>query len=147
MTQPLQYLLDTDMCIYLLNGEQRVKDRVALVGVERIAVAAVTQGELYFGAYNSGRVEHNLERIHQFFSFPGPIVLALDENSLKNFGKFKVELRRKGQAIGDIDLLIAGVAFSRGLTLITNNTKHFDRIPGISLDNWLTVSDDHMAIS
>jgi len=115
--------------------------------VEHIAVTAVTQGELYFGAYNSGRVAHNLERIQQFFGVPGPTLLALDENSLMNFGKFKSELRRKGQPIGDIDLLIAGVAVSRGLTLVTNNTKHFERIPGISLDNWLTVSDDRKVIS
>ena len=139
--------MDTDTCIYLLNGEQCVKDHVAMVGVEHISVTAVTQGELYFGAYNSGRIAHNLERIQQFLSVPGPTVLDLDENSLMNFGKFKVDLRRKGQPIGDIDLLIAGVAVSRGLTLVTNNTKHFERIHDISLDNWLTVADDYAVIS
>ncbi len=147
MTRPLNYFLDTDTCIYLLNGEPRVKHRVALVGVERIALTVVTQGELYFGAYNSDRIEHNLERIQQFFAIPGPTVLALDESSLKNFGKFKVELRRTGQPIGDIDVLIAGVAVSRRLTLVTNNTKHFERIPGIVLDNWWTVSDGHATTS
>lgn len=147
MTQSLDYLLDTDTCIYLLNGKECVKNRVAMIGVEHLAVTVVTQGELYFGAYNSGRIEQNLERIQEFFAIPGPTILALDESSLKNFGKFKVELRRKGQPIGDIDLLIAGVAVSRRLTLVTNNTKHFERIPGILLDNWLTVSDDYTAIS
>lgn len=55
MNQPVRYLLDTDMCIYLLNGDERVKARVAQVGVGGIAVASPTVGELYFGAYNSAR--------------------------------------------------------------------------------------------
>jgi tRNA(fMet)-specific endonuclease VapC len=53
MNQRLRYLLDTDMCIYLLNSDTRVKDRVAQVGIETIAVVIVSKGELYFGAYNS----------------------------------------------------------------------------------------------
>lgn len=57
MKRTLEYLLDTDTCIYLLNGDQRVKARVAQVGVEAIAVAIVTKGELYFGAYNSSQVD------------------------------------------------------------------------------------------
>ena len=77
MTQALQYLLDTDMCIYLLNGDERVKNRVAQVGIEAISVAILTVGELYFGAYNSARVETNLARIRAFLSPPGPSVLPL----------------------------------------------------------------------
>jgi tRNA(fMet)-specific endonuclease VapC len=147
MTPNVHYLLDTDTCIYLLNGHEGVKQRVAEVGVEVIAVTVVTKGELYFGAYNSSQVEHNLKRIQNFFATPGPSVLPLDENTLDNFGKFKAELRRKGQPIGDIDLLIAGVAISQGLTVITNNTKHFERIPGISLDNWFSISHRQAAVS
>jgi tRNA(fMet)-specific endonuclease VapC len=60
MTQALQDLLDTDMCIYLLNGDERVKNRVAQVGIEAISVAILTVAELCFGAYNSARVEANL---------------------------------------------------------------------------------------
>ncbi|MEN8221180.1 MAG: type II toxin-antitoxin system VapC family toxin [Pseudomonadota bacterium] len=140
----LYYLLDTDTCIYLLNEEQRVKDRVAQVGVEAIAVAAVTKGELYFGAYNSSQVETNLERIQALFATPGPEVLSLDDKVMDCFGKFKAELRHQGQPIGDIDLLIAGVAVTQSLTLVTNNTKHFKRIPGLSLENWLTASFEGM---
>ena len=143
MNRTLQYLLDTDTCIYLLNGNQRVKERVAQVGVEAIAVAIVTKGELYFGAYNSSQIEANLERIRTFFIEPGPEVLPLDDKVMDYFGKFKTELRRKSQPIGDIDLLIASVAISRNLKLVTNNTKHFQRVPGISLENWFSGSSEH----
>jgi tRNA(fMet)-specific endonuclease VapC len=136
MKSALRYLLDTDTCIYLLNGESKVKNRVAQVGIESLAVASITKGELYFGAYNSIQVENNLERIRVFFNTPAPKILPLDEKVMEIFGRLKATLRRKGQPIGDIDLLIAGVAISNNLTLVTNNTKHFERIPNLSLENW-----------
>ncbi len=141
MTSAVQYLLDTDMCIYLLNGDERVKSRVAQVGVEAISVSILTVAELYFGAYNSARLEANLKRIHEFLSFPGPIILSIDDAAAEYFGKFKAALRRDGKPIGDVDLLIAGVAASRGLKVVTNNTEHFERIADISLENWLGSSD------
>jgi tRNA(fMet)-specific endonuclease VapC len=133
----LHYLLDTDMCIYLLNGQPRVKARVAQVGVAALAVAIPMVGELYFGAYNSGRVEANVARVHAFLSPPGPQVLRIDEPAAEQFGRLKAILRREGGLIGDIDLFIAGVAVCHGLTVVTNNTGHFERIPELPLENWL----------
>jgi len=141
MNSQLKFLMDTDTCIYLLNGNQNIKNQITRVGVEAIAVSVMTKGELYFGAYNSNRVKTNLERIQLFFEPPAPEVLPLDDVVMDCFGKFKAELRRKGQPVGDTDLLIAGVAISRRLTLVTNNTKHFNRIPGISLENWFVLSE------
>ena len=99
-------------------------------------MSILTVGELYFGAYNSNRFETNLERISEFLSSPGPIILSFDDAAAKYFGKFKAALRRDGKPIGDMDLLIAGVAASRGLKVVTNNTGHFERIPDILLENW-----------
>ena len=137
MNHALHYCLDTDMCIYLLNGYPRVKTRVAEVGVTALAVAIPTVGELYFGAYNSGRVEANIARVRAFLSPPGPQVLRIDEPAAEQFGRFKALLRRAGRPIGDIDLFIAGVAVCHGLTVVTNNTEHFARIPELPLENWL----------
>jgi tRNA(fMet)-specific endonuclease VapC len=131
------YLLDTDMCIYLLNGHPRVKARVAQVGIAALAIAIPTVGELYFGAFNSGRVEANVARVRAFLSPPGPQVLLMDEPAAEQFGRFKAILRREGRLIGDIDLFIAGVAVRHGLTVVTNNTGHFERIPELPLENWL----------
>ena len=137
MNHALHYCLDTDMCIYLLNGHPRVKTRVAEVGVTALAVAIPTVGELYFGAYNSGRVEANVARVRAFLSPPGPQMLFIDEPAAEEFGRFKAFLRRAGRPIGDIDLFIAGVAVSHRLTVVTNNTEHFTQIPDLPLENWL----------
>jgi tRNA(fMet)-specific endonuclease VapC len=131
MTRTLQYLLDTDMCIYLLNGDRRVKNRVAQAGLEAISVSILTVGELYFGAYNSEKVEANLDRVRALLSPPGPSILPIDDAAAECFGRFKAELRRVGKPIGDMDLLIAGVAASRDLKVVTNNTQHFNRITDI----------------
>jgi tRNA(fMet)-specific endonuclease VapC len=125
------------MCIYLLNGNAQVKARVAQIGIEVIAVAIPTVAELYFGAYNSTHVEANLARVRAFLCAPGPRVLPIDDAAAEGFGRFKAALRRMGKPIGDVDLLIAGVAVSRGLKVVTNNTEHFERIAGIALENWL----------
>jgi tRNA(fMet)-specific endonuclease VapC len=131
------YLLDTDRCIYLLNGHPRVKARVAQVGIAALAVAIPMVGELYFGAYNSGRMEANLVRVRAFLSPPGPRVLHIDEPAAEPFGRLKAILRREGRLIGDIDSFIAGVALRHGLTVGTNNTGHFERIRELPLENWL----------
>jgi tRNA(fMet)-specific endonuclease VapC len=140
----LHYLLDTDMCISLLNGHRRVKARVAQVGIAALAVAIPTVGELYFGAYNSARIEAHVLRVRAILSSPAPQVLLIDELAAEQFGRFKALLRRAGRPIGDIDLFIAGVAVRHGLTVVTNNTEHFARIPDLSLENWL---EPHQASS
>ena len=94
-------------------------------------------GELYFGAYNSGRVEANVTRVRAFLSPPGPQVLLMDEPAAEQFGRLKAILRREGRLIGDIDLFIGGVALRCGLTVVTNNTGHFERTPELPLENWL----------
>ena len=94
-------------------------------------------GELYFGAYNSGRVEANVARVRAFLSPPGPHILLIDEPAAEQFGRLKAILRRAGRPIGDIDLFIAGVALPHRLTVVTNNTNHFERLPGLSLENWI----------
>ncbi|MBM4044366.1 MAG: type II toxin-antitoxin system VapC family toxin [Planctomycetes bacterium] len=123
----MQYVLDTDMCVYLLSGDPRVKAKVAEVGIEAISAAIPTAAELYFGAYSSARVEANLARVRAFLSAPGFTVLPLDDAAAECFGRFKARLRQAGKPIGDIDILIAGVAASRGLKVVTNNTAHFAR--------------------
>ncbi len=133
----LRYLLDTDICIYLLNGNAYVKARVLQEGIEVLAIAIPTVSELYYGAYNSTRVQANVARVRAFLSPPGPKVLLIDEPAAEQFGRYKALLRREGRPIGDIDLLIASIARHHGLTVVTNNTAHFEHIPDLPLENWL----------
>jgi tRNA(fMet)-specific endonuclease VapC len=137
MRPMLHYLRDTDICMYLLNSNPRVKTRVSQVGIEALAIAIPTVGERYVGAYHSARVEANIARVRTFLSPPGPQVLLIDEPAAEQFGRYKAFLRRDGRPIGDIDLLIAGVARHHGLTVVTNNTAHFERLPALTVENWL----------
>lgn len=137
MKTMLQYLLDTDMCIYLLNGNQQVKEHVTQAGVASLAVTIITIGELYFGAYNSSRTADNKQRIREFLAPPGPEILSLTQSAAEYFGESKAELRRRGQPVGDMDLLIAGIAREHDLTIVTNNVQHFQRISDLKVENWL----------
>jgi len=137
MNQDPCYLLDTDICVYLLNGNERIKERIAIAGLNAITVSMLSLGELYFGAYNSQQAAHNVMRIQAFFTPPAPPLISLDPRAMECFGRFKAVLRKTGQIIGDMDLLIASVAVSRSLIVVTNNTRHFDRIPELKVENWL----------
>jgi len=128
------YLLDTDTCIYWLRNRQSVKERVREVGWNQITICVITVAELYYGAYNSNRVTENLARA-EFFIQQLP-VFPLNDDALRRFGELKAELRRMGQPIADFDLLIPSVALAESYILVTNNTRHYDRIPELQLENW-----------
>jgi len=130
----VSYLLDTDTCIYWLRNRQSVRERVREVGWNQISICVITVAELYYGAYNSNRVTENLARA-EFFIQNLP-VLPLNDTALRRFGELKAELRRIGQPIADFDLLIASVALAESYILVTNNTRHYDRIPELQLENW-----------
>jgi len=131
----VSYLLDTDICIYWLNGREEIKRKVKEVGENDLNMAIITLGELRYGAYYSERVDRNLKRIDDFL---GKIkVIPLNEASMDKFGQIKADLRRQGKLIEDLDMLIASVAIVKDCVLVTNNTNHFKRIAGLKLENWL----------
>jgi len=131
----LKYLLDTDSCVYLLNGNEALKKRVEKIGVYSLAVSNSVLAELYFGAYNSKKVEENLKRIELFKK--NLTVLSDSEESAKEFGKIKANLKSKGKIIEDFDILIASISIANHCILITNNTEHFSRIDNLQTQNWL----------
>jgi tRNA(fMet)-specific endonuclease VapC len=132
----MTHLLDTDICIYWLKGAQPILEHVNMLGLNRLAISAITAAELYFGAHNSARVAENLFRAEAFVH--QMTVLPLGDSILKIFGRIKAELRKQGQPLADFDLLIASTALSEGRVLVTNNIQHYARIPGLQLENWST---------
>ncbi len=131
----MKYLLDTNISIYLLNGNQQLMKKVQEVGAYSLALSHSVLAELYFGAYNSKRVDANLHRIEVFKR--NLAILSESDESARLFGKIKADLRAKGNMVDDFDILIASVAVSNDCILITNNTIHFERIEDLKLDNWL----------
>lgn len=131
----LRYMLDTDICIFVLRHQRpRLQDRLDR-NAESLAISSVVLSELYFGAENSARPEQNHRVLESFAA--RLVVLPFDTPAAFHSGRVRAELRRSGQSIGAYDLMIAGHARSAGLALVTNNAREFGRVPGLLLENWL----------
>ncbi|MBG1267092.1 type II toxin-antitoxin system VapC family toxin [Nostoc sp. WHI] len=130
----MNYLLDTDTCIYWLNGRQPVRDKLLAVGWDEVCICVITAAELYYGAYNSNRLSENLANTERFIQ--NLSVVSLTDPALRKYGELKAELRRIGQTIAEFDLLIASVALVEHYTLVTNNIRHYERLNGLKLENW-----------
>jgi tRNA(fMet)-specific endonuclease VapC len=130
----MKFLLDTDTCVFWLRGRPAVQARLAAVDPDALHISVVTLAELRYGADCSAQPDANHQAIDDFVS--GVAVLAVDADIARVFGKIKAQLRRQGNLIEDFDLLLAATALVNDLTLVTNNTAHFDRVGGLILDNW-----------
>lgn len=131
----MTYLWDTDTCIYYLNEHARIREKVRIVGAEQICVTSITIAELQYGAYNSQRVETNLQRI-EAWQQTFQVLETVNQQIATIFGQKKAIMKKQGRMIGDFDLLIASFALHYRLIIVTNNTSHFCQIPDIQLENW-----------
>ncbi|MBM4467510.1 MAG: type II toxin-antitoxin system VapC family toxin [Chloroflexi bacterium] len=131
----MKFLLDTDTCVFWLRGYVSVRDHLAAVSPEVIAISVITLAELRYGAACSARPASNHQAVDDFIS--ALFVLGVHPETAHAFGEIKAHLRKKGMLIDDLDLLIAAAARTHDLTLVTNNQDHFGRIPGLRLDNWM----------
>lgn len=128
------YLLDTDTLIYILKGKPQVVENLRIHVEEPMYVSSISLMELYYGAYKSQLVEANLARIKTLeTSFP---ILAPGPETTETFGRIKVRLESEGLRLDDLDLIIGTIALANNLILVSNNQKHFSRIPGLKLTNW-----------
>lgn len=129
-----KYLLDTSIVAFLFRGKHGIGQHLSKLSVEQCYVSDVTIAELTYGAYHSDRVQWNLNMIEQFSKMVTviPFAVAIDE-----YGRQKDILVKNGKMIEDFDLLIGCTAVTKNLTMVTDNTKHFSRIEGIQLENWI----------
>ena len=129
------FCIDSDTLIYFLKGEQKVISKMTQITSENLYTTRINYTELLYGAYNSSKIEKNLDKILPFLdNFK---ILEFDKKSSILFAKIKSKLKKDGQIIADMDLMIASIAISNDTTLVSNNTKHFKRIKELSLENWL----------
>ena len=130
------YLLDTDVCIYLLRGRApAVAERLRNLPLEEIGTTAITVAELRYGALRSTRPRENARRVDLFVA---PLtVLPFDQEAGQHFARVKAQLAAAGQLIGPMDLLIAGIALANGAILVSNNSREFDRVQSLRVENWL----------
>ena len=129
----MKFLLDTDALITLLRGDEKFINRLLAHQPSDFGVSAISHHELCFGAYKSKRVEANLRDIHAM-EFE---VLPLSQADAERAGEIRATLGAKRTPIGPYDVLIAGQALARSLTLITRNIREFKRVEGLAFENWI----------
>lgn len=131
----LRYLLDTNICIFIIkNKPASVRERFSRLHPGEVGLSAVTEAELLHGVYKSVRVEHNLTAVLDFAS--QLVVVPFDSQVANTYGRIRAELEKAGKPIGPLDFQIAATAVARDLTLVTNNTREFARVPGLKVEDW-----------
>ena len=137
MTRPALYLLDTNICVYTMNQHpEQVERRVDAMteAGHLIGISSITLHELWFGIYKGERVQFNTTRLQNLVATLD--VYPLDDAAAQLAADLRTTLRRLGQPIGPYDMLIAGHALSLDAVLVTNNTREFSRVAGLTLEDW-----------
>jgi len=131
-----RYLLDTNICIYIKNHRPaEVLARFSKLPPGKVAMSAITYGELCFGAEKSAKPKGTRQILEQLVALIP--VLSLDDTVSTHYGKIRQHLQSKGTPIGNNDLWIASHALALKLILVTNNTAEFERVPGLRVENWV----------
>jgi tRNA(fMet)-specific endonuclease VapC len=131
----VKYLLDTNICIYIIKRRpESVIRELAKQAVGEVGISTITAAELWHGVVRSQSVERSRAALEQFMV---PLVTAeFDAAAAIVYGQIRVALERQGRSIGPFDNLIAAHALTLGATLVTNNEREFQRVPGLTVVNW-----------
>ena len=131
----MRYLLDTNICICLIKRKSPViLERLKNALPSGVGISSVTLAELEYGVRKSIQVERNELALLQFCALPE--IFPFDDAAARQYGIVRADLEKKGKLIGGMDMLITAHALSLDLTLVTNNTREFQRVAGIRLENW-----------
>ena len=131
----LRYLLDTNICIYVIKNRPESVRQTFNANAEWLCISSVTLAELIYDAEKSAKPEHNLAVVGHFAARLD--ILPFDDNAASHFGQIRAGLERAGTPTGAYDMMIAAHARSRGLTIVTSNEREFDRVPGLVVENWV----------
>ncbi|WP_137134206.1 tRNA(fMet)-specific endonuclease VapC [Rhizobium sp. FKY42] len=135
----LKYMLDTNICIFTIkNRPQHVREAFNRHS-NQLCMSSVSLMELIYGAEKSARPEQNLSVVEGFAARLD--VLDYDGAAASHTGQLRAELARNGTPIGPYDQMIAGHARSRGLIIVTNNMREFERVPGLRCEDWSVAAE------
>jgi tRNA(fMet)-specific endonuclease VapC len=130
------FLLDTNICSYILRQRPpSVLKRFQAVGLKHLATSSVVLGELHFGCARHPQGDRIRQEVNDFVSRLQ--VLPWDEAAAIAYGDLRAHLERQGTPVGAMDLMIGAHALAVGATLVSNNTRHFERMPGLRLEDWV----------
>ena len=128
-----KYLLDTNICAYILNGKYNLKVKIEEIGIENCFVSEITIAELKYGVEKSIFKDKNRKVVEKFEKIFDVIPIF---SSLDVYAKEKARLKTKGKILDDFDLLIGSTAISNKFILVTKNTSDFDRLQDIVIEDW-----------
>ncbi len=128
------FILDTNIIIAYFKGSHIVKEKI-VSNIKEIAVSTLVIAELNYGAKSSQNAEKNLEKLSRFIDVIR--IIPFDLSCALKFGDIKSKLRAIGKPTGEVDALIAATAITHKAILVTNNSRHFENIEGLEIENWL----------
>ena len=130
----MKYMLDTNMCIYAQKNNPNVIAKIKQNFQQGLAISSITLAELEYGVQASANIEKNAVSLLKFLSIVD--VLPFDSGAAVDYGKICADLRKKGTPIGTMDMLIAAHARAENLIVVTHNTREFERVEGLQLEDW-----------
>jgi len=132
----MKFLLDTNICIYIIKKKPpEVLEQFKKYTFTDIGISSITAAELEYGVQKSKYTDKNKEALEEFLL---PLLIVdFDYNAAIVYGKIRSDLEVRGIPMGPLDNLIAAHALSMGLTLVTNNTREFSRVPNLNVVNWV----------
>ena len=129
------YMLDTNVCIRYLNGQSEIlKERFQQTSPHDMALCSVVRAELFYGAAKSVRPKENRTKITLFVN--RFVSLPFDDQAALEYSFIRSDLEKMGRPIGPNDLMIAAIAVANNITLVTHNTKEFNRVEGLVVEDW-----------
>lgn len=130
-----RYMLDTDISSYIMKrSHEALLKRLRRTAVHDVCISVITQAELEYGVEISPRHEQDQEALKEYLRLTQ--VLDFPSEAAHHYAGIRAHLKQRGTLIGANDLLIAAHARALKLTLVTNNTREFNRIPGLKIENW-----------
>lgn len=128
----IKYLLDTNICIFYFKKHRNITQLLSQIDPENCFISEISVAELYFGAVKSHQERH-FRKIADLLTL---IKVVPMYDTIKTYSDIRYYVEKNGKPIDNFDLLIAAAAITNDMTLVTDNTKHFARIPGLKLVNW-----------
>ena len=130
----MKYILDTDTLICFLEGHEEVVERMSRVVNDAFGTTIINHAELLLGAFNSEREKDNLKKINMFLD--KMTIVRFCQEAAAIFAEQKMQLKKYGNSIADLDLMIASIALTHKSILVTNNVEDFSRIKKLNIESW-----------
>ncbi len=132
----IHYMLDTNICSYIIKERPlQVFEYFQKLEMEQLCISVVTYAELFYGVEHSSSRQINGEVIKEFVKYL--TIVPWDEAAAEHYGNIRAYFQAEGKIIGAMGMMIAAHARSQKITLVTNNDKHFKRVPELNIENWV----------